>query len=327
MIKLSDLLNKYYSVSIIGMCKNAGKTTVLNKLISEFSMQKKVLAITSIGRDGESTDVVTITPKPEIFVPSGTLAATAKKLLPFCSATVEVLFSTGMPTPLGEIIIIRTLSSGYIQIAGPSIIEQLKTVNKLFCNFGAEKILIDGALSRRSLCSTAVSDATVLSSGASYSVDIDETVADTAFAVKMLSLPVEKRVLIKTNKNYVFYYADGQKTESDEIIDGLKNKPEIVYTNGGLTDGIIKTFITKNIDIEGVVFVVDDSSKIFLTEKFYNSFIARGGILRVVNDVNLAAVTVNPVSAYGYQYDAYEYLTKMKNIIDIPVYDLEKDYE
>lgn len=326
-MKLSELINKYYSVSIIGMSKNAGKTTVLNKLIGELSERKMILGITSVGRDGESTDVLTITPKPEIFVPKGTLAATAKKLLPFCTATVEILYCTGIPTPLGEIIIIRTLSSGYIQIAGPSIIEQLKIVNELFKKYGANKILIDGALSRRSLCSTAVSDATILSSGASYSLDIDETVADTAFAVKMLSLPVQKGVFVKSGKTYVFYYADGQKTESDDADEIIKTKPETVYVNGGLTDGIIKTFITKNIDIEGVVFVVNDSSAIFLTEKYYKTLTQRGAILRVLSDVNLVAVTVNPVSAYGYLYNAEDYIAKMKNLVAIPVFNVEKDYE
>ena len=71
------------TLSIVGMCKNAGKTTVLNRLLS-LKANGEVWGLTSIGRDGESTDVVTGTEKPGIFVPQGTLIATAKDMLRLC---------------------------------------------------------------------------------------------------------------------------------------------------------------------------------------------------------------------------------------------------
>ena len=70
-------LHQVKTMSIVGMCKNAGKTTVLNWFLSH-SPEDHVLGLTSIGRDGESTDVVTGTEKPSIFVPAGTLIATAR---------------------------------------------------------------------------------------------------------------------------------------------------------------------------------------------------------------------------------------------------------
>ena len=64
---LYELTEGYSSVSIIGMCKNAGKTTVLNGLISACMRNAEVLGLTSIGRDGERSDLVTNTKKPEIL--------------------------------------------------------------------------------------------------------------------------------------------------------------------------------------------------------------------------------------------------------------------
>ena len=78
-----QLLRQLHSVktmSIVGMCKNAGKTTMLNWLLEQGKLQG-VLGLTSIGRDGESTDIVTGTEKPGIFVREGTLIATAKDML------------------------------------------------------------------------------------------------------------------------------------------------------------------------------------------------------------------------------------------------------
>ena len=75
--ELLQLLNGVQTMSIVGMCKNAGKTTMLNWMLHHDRLQG-TLGLTSIGRDGESTDVVTGTEKPGIFVREGTLIATAK---------------------------------------------------------------------------------------------------------------------------------------------------------------------------------------------------------------------------------------------------------
>lgn len=49
---LYDLSTKYKTISIVGMAKNAGKTTALNYLIEEAIDEGVVLGITSTGRDG-----------------------------------------------------------------------------------------------------------------------------------------------------------------------------------------------------------------------------------------------------------------------------------
>ena len=99
------------TMSIVGMCKNAGKTTVLNWILQNTG-RERVLGLTSIGRDGESTDVVTGTEKPSIFVPEGTLIATAKDMLRLGDVTKEIMATTGIPTPLGEVVVMRARSDG-----------------------------------------------------------------------------------------------------------------------------------------------------------------------------------------------------------------------
>lgn len=87
---LLPLIEPYRSLSIIGMCKNAGKTTVLNRILSEMQETGKTLGLTSIGRDGESVDVVTQTHKPGIYVREGTLIATAVEMLKYCDISREL---------------------------------------------------------------------------------------------------------------------------------------------------------------------------------------------------------------------------------------------
>ena len=186
-----QLLRQLHSVktmSIVGMCKNAGKTTMLNWLLEQGKLQG-VLGLTSIGRDGESTDIVTGTEKPGIFVREGTLIATAKDMLRLGDITKEILMTTGIPTPLGEVVIVRARSAGHVQLAGPSITTQLKTVSKEFFDLGADISIIDGALGRKSLGARAVAEGVILCTGASYDMNMDKVVADTAHIYHLMNLP------------------------------------------------------------------------------------------------------------------------------------------
>ena len=65
---LSELSTRYKTISIVGMAKNAGKTTALNYLIEEAEDESIRLGITSTGRDGETTDLVTNTDKPRGYL-------------------------------------------------------------------------------------------------------------------------------------------------------------------------------------------------------------------------------------------------------------------
>lgn len=152
---LGSLIEEYRSLSMIGMCKNAGKTTAFNQLIKELNDKNEVFAVTSIGRDGESSDLVTGTKKPGIYVHKGTLIATTAGLLKWCDITKEILATTNMSTPMGDVVVLRALSDGNIQLAGPSMNDQLIEISKIFNDFGAQRVLIDGAISRKTLCSKA----------------------------------------------------------------------------------------------------------------------------------------------------------------------------
>ena len=66
-MKLLDCIGDAPAVAMLGMCKNAGKTTAMNRLIRELAAAGQgPVALTSIGRDGEATDLVTGTSKPPI---------------------------------------------------------------------------------------------------------------------------------------------------------------------------------------------------------------------------------------------------------------------
>ena len=88
---LSELSTRYKTISIVGMAKNAGKTTALNYLIEEAEDESIRLGITSTGRDGETTDLVTNTDKPRVYLYEDTIVSVPTQLYELAEAGLEIL--------------------------------------------------------------------------------------------------------------------------------------------------------------------------------------------------------------------------------------------
>ncbi len=146
-------LEDLQSLALIGMSKNAGKTTCLNHIVSAWqtSGRTRPLALTSIGRDGESEEILNGRSKPRIYIPAGTLIASAEDALQRSDALLEILELSDVRTAFGEVIICRALSDGYVELAGPGASEEIAIISDLIRQHEPDCLfVIDGALSRRS---------------------------------------------------------------------------------------------------------------------------------------------------------------------------------
>ena len=171
LLELAGLEN-LQSLALIGMSKNAGKTTCLNHIILAWraSGQTRTLALTSIGRDGEPKDIISGRAKPRIYVPAGTLIASAKGALEQSDALLEILGLSNVRTALGEVVICRALSDGYVELAGPGSAEEIGSIADLVRAHEPDCLfIIDGALSRRSQAGCGVSEAVILAVNADTS--------------------------------------------------------------------------------------------------------------------------------------------------------------
>lgn len=143
---LKDFANKYKTISIVGMAKNSGKTTALNYFIEEAMDEGLIIGVTSTGRDGETTDLVTQTEKPKVYLYTGTLVSVPTKLYEMADAGLEILEMTNYRTPLGSLLLCKVVESGNVQIAGPINTKEHKELYEKMMDLGAELILIDGAI-------------------------------------------------------------------------------------------------------------------------------------------------------------------------------------
>ena len=179
--KLEDL----QSLALIGMSKNAGKTTCLNHIIAawEISGQRRPLALTSIGRDGETEDILSGRAKPRIYIPAGTLIASAESTLQRSDALLEILELSNVRTAVGEVVVCRALSDGYVELAGPSTSEDISAISDLLIKHEPDCFfIIDGALSRRSQAGSGISEAAILAVSAGTSSNPEILAEKTTFA-------------------------------------------------------------------------------------------------------------------------------------------------
>ena len=305
--ELSEQLQNTKTLSIVGICKNAGKTTVLNWLLAQ--TPDRVRGLTSIGRDGESTDIVTGTEKPGIFVREGTLIATAKDMLKLGDITQEILDTTGIPTPLGEVVIVRAKSAGWVQLAGPSITVQLNDVSGRFFALGADQVVIDGALGRKSLGARSVADGVILCTGASYHMRMEKVVQDTVQFYRLMQLKK----------------AASLPEASDEPLETVLKARGEALIPGALTDSMVLPLLKSGV-LKDVRLVVRDPSKVLLSGDTLDKLHARAVALETVDAARTLCITANPVSAYGWRFDRDAFLAALRDTVDVPVIDVKEEF-
>lgn len=334
---LSQLKQQYKTLSIVGMAKNAGKTTALNYLIEEAMDEGVVLGITSTGRDGESTDLVTGTDKPKVFLDAGTIVSVPVKLYELADAGLEILSMTGYSTALGQVMLCRVAESGYVQIAGPVNTKDHKKMCQEMLAYGADLILIDGAIDRKSIAAPDTSDAIILATGAVLSRSIKKVVEETAHIVGLYQLPViedgtakelilsnremEKVMLVKKNKLEVLDLKTGLSAGKylDEAID---EETDYVYIPGALTKSVIAEIHPSK--MKKVEFILKDPTKIFIDAMMWQQLRKKGFTVKVLENIKVAALTVNPHAPAGYAFEHAALLKEMRSAIEgIPVIDVK----
>ena len=330
-------LKKYKIVSIIGLAKNVSKTTTLNHIIKA-SKGKLKLGLTSIGRDGEKYDEITHLPKPRIFIESGTKIATAFQSLKNSEIKYDLLKESGISTPMGEIKIIKALNNGYVELAGPSINTEVKNTCIDLLELGCDLVLIDGAFDRRSFASPLISQATILSTGASVSKDMDFVLNFTQHIVNLFSIESENNSQIINLAHEIISKAkvgiineDNSinilkfKTALDsveEILQYLEDVTKFLVINGAVTDLFIENLIKKSDLFKKIKILVPDATKLFLSKMTFEKFLKKGGVIKVLNQIKIISITINPTSPIGYNFDKGIFLNELKKGISIPIYDL-----
>lgn len=181
--------------------------------------------------------------------------------------------------------------------------------------YGIDLTIIDGALSRKSSASPAVSDAVILATGAALSSSLPTLVDMTAFCVEMIRLPLCK-------EDEGAYDETVTISSMDSEIDIGQNVRR-VDVSGALTDRLLGR-LTAESCIGNLEVTVQDFTRIFASPLSYRKFTRAGGRLAVRQRTRLLALCVNPLAPNGYVMDSDLLCAELEKRTGMPVYDIKR---
>ncbi len=331
---INDVLS-FSSLSIVGLEKNTGKTEALNYVVRRLKGMNKRIALTSIGIDGESKDIVTQTQKPEIRIHPGTVFISAEKHYLNRRITSEILDVSPIHTALGRLIVAKALSTDKVLLSGPPDTHNLRELIAQMGKFDVELTLVDGALSRLSLASPAVTKGMILTTGAAYSASLPVLVHKTRYVHDLIKLSeVESSLKEKLDPIDSGIFAIDEHNNLHDLnvqsVFMLKKVKDQIFSYGnrlfvaGAVSNQLFEFLRMQKNVAEVELIIKDFSKVFATPEAYYSFINKGGRVRVVNQTRLVAVCINPVAPNGYRLDSDLLKASLEETLQIPVYDVKK---
>ena len=323
-------IEPFDSVSIVGMAKNTGKTTCLNYVVHRLQEEGRRIALTSIGVDGEERDVLYDTPKPRIVLHEGMVFITSEKDFAQREFPAEILSVSERTTPLGCLITARAKGSGKVVLSGPSNSVWLQEMIAAMQDYGVELTLVDGALSRMSLASPAVTDAMILCTGAACSAQLQELIRRTKFRCTLIDLPQVSAAfydwlypldsgvwLLREEDDTPKKVAGTVFTVGNDLEHSLSDNLT-VYAAGAVTDPFLKLLCAYG----RIRLVVRDFSRLFVSMLTYDRFVRKGGSIEVLQKAKLLAVCTNPVSPEGAGIDPFLLRDQMQEALQLPVYDI-----
>ncbi len=296
------------SLAVIGLVKNAGKTTVVNALMANCP---HVFGLTSLGLDGERIDHLTGLAKPRIAPPAGTLVATTQGSLERSHYAMEMLEELPFHTPLGRVIIGRAGHDGQVEVSGPTTLAELRVTIERLTAHGAEQVLVDGAINRIGSASPRVSDGVVVATGGMVGDTLEDVLETTSASLDMLLLPA---VSDETRAQLAPYLAQGARAISfDEGNDVTVLELRTVVGEGVTVARAVERLATRTLFIGGALtqdfvddftrvlpprrkvrVVVRDATVLVLPAAGVQRFRKRGIALEVLTPLRVLAVTANP---------------------------------
>jgi hypothetical protein len=331
-MRLSESVAGARTLALFGLAKNAGKTEALMAIVRELRDSGQIVGVTSIGRDGETLDVIdSKIRKPSICLTAGSLVATTDWLLHKSGLRYDLLQGTRYRTPLGRVLIGRLRDGGPVEVAGPTAVEDVKAVCDAMIQLGADRVLVDGAINRRAASSPLIADAVVISTGAVLDADIDEVVKETKEAIDLLRLPAvqdpDLRRLSATACSSGRVERGGRMSAIPYAA-VLGNLPSAVdtlvreQTAGGIriviAGSVCESFLAnlqRAARGRDVLLVVSDASKIFLGDRPYQWYAQHGIRIEVLWPTEVKAITVNPIAPRSHQFSSPQLRARIQGAI------------
>ncbi|WP_422041911.1 hypothetical protein [Roseateles sp.] len=319
------------TLAVMGMAKNTGKTVALNHVLAEAHAAQVPVGVTSIGRDGEDRDQVFLFPKPPVLIWPGSLVATARDTLARAKLKFKLLGSTGIDSPMGEIVIVKALEYGEMEIAGASrSSDQLKVIHRLK-QAGCELVVLDGALGRSHHASPAIADGVILATGAALGGGIGDVIRKTGDRLAILGLPqvpaeIGARVQdvfarggvgLWDGQGQLLYRADIASLNAASVLLAYAELDVGTIAVSGAVGRLLWKAMSQLAMLrsgkgqgqgQGLKIVVADGTKLFVDALEVQALTRSGGQIYGYRSIRILGLTLNPFSPMGGSFEGHEFL-------------------
>lgn len=315
------------TLAVMGMTKNTGKTVCLNHLLAQAHADRIAVGLTSIGRDGEERDQVFFIPKPPVLVTPGCLVATATDTLLRAKTRVKHIDTTGIRSPMGDIVIVKALDAGEMEVAGASRSQDQLTVIRLLKQCGADMVLLDGALGRSQHASPALADGVVLATGAAIGGGIQDVLRKTQDRLAILGVltaPSHLAKLVKPvfdqggigiwdQQGECLFHETIPTINAAPVLQALKlTSVSTLAVSGAVGKLLWQAIQSLLMQHPGLTLVVSDGTKLFIDAIDLKTFERQGGQVLAYRGIRLLGITVNPFSPTGASLDAQALLDQAR---------------
>jgi hypothetical protein len=312
-----------HTLAVMGMSKNTGKTVALNHLLAQAANAGVAVGVTSIGRDGEERDQVFFIPKPPILVWPGTIVATARTTLQRTKVRWKLLGSTDITSPMGNIVIVKVLDYGEMEIAGASRGADQRTVINRLQQCGAALVLLDGALGRSHHASPAIADDVILATGAAIGGGVADVIrktrdrlailgiaqVDEATQTRCESLFVKGGVALWNSRGELLLQAEIATLNAGEtLLRHIDADLATIALSGAVGRALWQALSTLAARHPGLTVVVADGTRLFIDNTDLIAFRKLGARLLAMRGINIVGITLNPFSPMGGSFAAEELL-------------------
>jgi hypothetical protein len=100
------------------------------------------------------------------------------------------------------------------------------------------------------------------------------------------------------------------------------NKVAYIYIKGAVSDSLLNKLVMLSFNLRNVKIIVVDSSKLLINEQTFEKLKLMGASFAVRHSINLAAIAINPMSAYGISFDKNTFIKAVRERVCIPVYNV-----
>lgn len=311
------------TLAVMGMTKNTGKTVALNHLLAQASAAQLAVGVTSIGRDGEDRDAVFFVPKPPVRVWPGCLVATARSTLARAKVRFKLIDATGIDSPMGEVVVVKVLQAGEMEIAGASrSSDQLKVIARLK-QCGAALVLLDGALGRSHHASPAIADAVILATGAAIGGGMTDVLRKTRerlallgiaaadHATRALCQPVfeDGGVGLWNRRGECVMHADiSTLNAANVLINYVQTDIQTIAVSGAVGRALWQAVLLLATEKPGVTLVVADGTRLFVEAADLAALKQLDGRVLAHQGIQIMGLTLNPFSPLGGNFAARDFL-------------------